>query len=138
MSRITRLHSKLLFRGHYKSFSLESKSIVLFVLILFSSVSLLIFLQVKSYWVPSLSNLNQTHSPLIWQIFIKDSGGQGFIIASFGSYAKMTISNRTIDVLAAAFGKLKQKIIWKHKGNLKAVLAFSSLWHKMRCLNILV
>ena len=70
--------------------------------------------------------------------FINDSGGQGFIIASFGSYAKMTISNRTIDVLAAAFGKLKQKIIWKHKGNLKAALAFSSLWHKMRCLNILV
>lgn len=51
--------------------------------------------------------------------FINSSGAHGFIIASFGSYAQTIISKRTIDVLAAAFGKLKQKVIWKLKGNIK-------------------
>ncbi|PFX14788.1 UDP-glucuronosyltransferase 1-2-like [Stylophora pistillata] len=47
---------------------------------------------------------------------IDSSGGHGFIIASFGSYAETIISHRTINVLAVAFGKLKQKVIWKLKG----------------------
>lgn len=38
---------------------------------------------------------------------IDSSGGHGFIIASFGSYAETIISHRTINVLAVAFGKLK-------------------------------
>ena len=49
--------------------------------------------------------------------FISSAEGHGFIIASFGSYAQTIIPKRTTDVLAEAFGKLKQKVIWKLKGN---------------------
>ena len=49
--------------------------------------------------------------------FISSAGGHGFIIASFGSYAETIISKKTINVMAEAFGKLKQKVIWKLKGN---------------------
>ncbi|PFX28938.1 UDP-glucuronosyltransferase 2B1 [Stylophora pistillata] len=55
--------------------------------------------------------------------FINSSGAHGFIIASFGSYAQTIISKRTIDVLAAAFGKLKQKVIWKLKGYIPSSLS---------------
>ena len=56
-----------------------------------------------------------TH-PLDLANIINSSRGHGFIVASFGSYAETIISNRTFDVMAAAFGKLKQKVIWKLKG----------------------
>ena len=49
--------------------------------------------------------------------FINSAGGNGFIIASFGSYVQTIISKAKIDVLAMAFGKLKQNVIWKLKGN---------------------
>ncbi len=47
--------------------------------------------------------------------FINSAGGNGFVIASFGSYVETVISKEKIDVLATAFGKLKQKVIWKLK-----------------------
>ena len=50
--------------------------------------------------------------------FINNSGGHGFIIVSFGSYVETVMSKEKIDVLAAAFGKLKQKVIWKLKRNI--------------------
>ena len=50
--------------------------------------------------------------------FINNAGGNGFIIASFGSYVQTVISKEKIDILASAFGKLKQRVIWKLKGNL--------------------
>lgn len=49
--------------------------------------------------------------------FINNAGENGFIIASFGSYVQTVISKAKIDILASAFGKLKQKVIWKLKGN---------------------
>ena len=49
--------------------------------------------------------------------FINRAGGNGFVIASFGSYAQTVIAKEKIDILAAAFGKLKWKVIWKLKGN---------------------
>ena len=49
--------------------------------------------------------------------FINSAAGNGFIIASFGSYVQTVISKAKIDILASAFGKLKQKVIWKLKGN---------------------
>ena len=49
--------------------------------------------------------------------FINSAGGNGFIIVSFGSYVQTVISKAKIDIMAAAFGKLKQKVIWKLKGN---------------------
>ena len=44
------------------------------------------------------------------------SGTDGFIIVSFGSYMETLTSKGKIDVMAAAFGKLKQKVLWKLKG----------------------
>ena len=49
--------------------------------------------------------------------FITSAGGNGFIIVSFGSYVQTVISKAKIDIMASAFGKLKQKVIWKLKGN---------------------
>lgn len=48
--------------------------------------------------------------------FINSAGGDGFVIASFGSYVETVISREKIDVMATAFGKLGQKVIWKLKG----------------------
>ena len=39
----------------------------------------------------------------------------GFIIVSFGSNVA-SLSKQTVDMLAAAFGKLKQKVVWRLKG----------------------
>jgi len=51
--------------------------------------------------------------------FVHSGGGHsGFIIASFGSYVEKIIQKEKIDVLAAAFGKLKQKVLWKLKSNI--------------------
>lgn len=49
--------------------------------------------------------------------FINSAGGNGFIIVSFGSYVQTIISKEKIDIMASAFGKLKQNVIWKLKGN---------------------
>jgi len=45
------------------------------------------------------------------------SGGHGFVLVSVGSYVETVISKEKNDVLATAFGKLKQKVIWKLKGD---------------------
>lgn len=48
--------------------------------------------------------------------FVSSSGGNGFIIVSFGSNVG-TLSQATVDTLAEAFGKLKQQVVWKLQGN---------------------
>lgn len=45
------------------------------------------------------------------------SSGHGFIIVSFGSNVG-AISKEKVDILATAFGKLKQKVVWRLKGKL--------------------
>ena len=47
--------------------------------------------------------------------FVRSNGGHGFIIVSFGSYMESAMSKERIDVFGAAFGKLKQKVLWKLK-----------------------
>ena len=47
--------------------------------------------------------------------FISNSGGHGFVIVSFGSNVAMLPQN-AVDMLASAFGKLKQRVIWRLKG----------------------
>ena len=55
--------------------------------------------------------------------FVNSGGGRsGFIIASFGSYVEKIIPEEKIDVLAAVFGKLKQKVLWKLKSNIILLL----------------
>lgn len=51
------------------------------------------------------------------QEFLQDTGGHGFIIVSFGSYVEKIIPEEKIDMMAAAFAKLKQKVLWRQKGS---------------------
>lgn len=52
------------------------------------------------------------------QKFIDSAGGDGFIIVSFGSYVEKVIAKEKIDMMAIAFAKLKQKVLWRLKGKL--------------------
>ena len=44
-----------------------------------------------------------------------NSSDHGFVIVSFGS-GMVPISKEKVDMLALAFGKLKQKVVWRLKG----------------------
>jgi len=66
---------------------------------------------------PTTAQPNPSPLPPDLVDFINSAGGNGFIIASFGSYVQTIITKAKIDILASAFGKLKQKVIWKLKGN---------------------
>lgn len=60
--------------------------------------------------------------PTDFQEFVSDSGGHGFIMASFGSYVESVLHKDKINMLATAFGKLKQKVLWRLKGNYLTIL----------------
>ena len=55
--------------------------------------------------------------------FLSTSGGHGFIIVSFGSQVASLLPRETVDMLATAFGKLKQLVVWRLKGILCLVRA---------------
>ena len=55
--------------------------------------------------------------PPDFQEFVGDSGGHGFIMASFGTYVKSVICKEKINMLARTFGKLKQKVLWRLNGD---------------------
>ena len=48
--------------------------------------------------------------------FVSNSGGHGFIIVSFGSNVASILPKPVVDMLATAFGKLKQRVVWRVKG----------------------
>ena len=48
--------------------------------------------------------------------FASSSGGHGFIIVSFGLNLASALSRPLVDMLATAFGKLKQRVVWRLKG----------------------
>jgi len=54
--------------------------------------------------------------------FVSNSGGYGFIIASFGSNVASNLQKPVVDMLATAFGKLKQRVVWRLKGYLPSFL----------------
>ena len=61
--------------------------------------------------------------------FVNNSGGHGFIIVSFGSMVASILPREKVDMLADAFGKLKQKVVWRLKGTLtKIKYTFSILF----------
>ena len=62
--------------------------------------------------------------------FVNNAGGNGFIIVSFGSYVQTVISKAKIDIMASAFGKLKQKVIWKLKGNSDLLALYIFIIHR--------
>ena len=61
--------------------------------------------------------------PPDFEQFVSDSGGHGFVMVSFGSYVESVIHKDKLEMLARAFGKLKQKVLWRLKaGELKCSL----------------
>ncbi|XP_068688914.1 UDP-glucuronosyltransferase 2C1-like [Montipora foliosa] len=61
--------------------------------------------------------------PAELESYVNSSGIDGFIIVSFGSYAETLASKDRIDTMAAAFGKLKQKVLWKLKNYIPQALS---------------
>ncbi|KXJ05157.1 2-hydroxyacylsphingosine 1-beta-galactosyltransferase [Exaiptasia diaphana] len=47
---------------------------------------------------------------------IKSSGDDGAIIVSFGSNVASVLDKDKVDIMAEAFGRLKQKVIWRLQG----------------------
>ena len=54
--------------------------------------------------------------------FVSNTGGHGFIIVSFGSNVASILPKTVVDMLATAFGKLKQRVVWRLKGTGSAVV----------------
>ena len=66
------------------------------------------------------------------QKFIESAGEDGFIIVSFGSYVEKSIAKEKIDMMAVAFEKLKQKVLWRLKGKITIETEYSSyITHSM-------
>ena len=66
--------------------------------------------------------------PPDFEEFIRDSGGHGFIVVSFGSYVESVLNKEKLNMLATVFGKLKQRVLWRLKGR-KLVLIKKSHLH---------
>ena len=56
--------------------------------------------------------------------FVSNSGGNGFIIVSFGSNFASQLPQNKVDILATAFGKLKQRVVWRLKDKCHGNLFF--------------
>ncbi|XP_022798827.1 LOW QUALITY PROTEIN: UDP-glucuronosyltransferase 2C1-like [Stylophora pistillata] len=54
--------------------------------------------------------------------FVSNSRGHGFIIVSFGSMVASILPKEKVDMLAEAFGKVKQKVVWRLKGYIPSSL----------------
>ena len=52
---------------------------------------------------------------LEFQEFVNNSKDHGFIIVSFGTNMAV-LTKEKMDMLATAFGKLRQKVVWRLKG----------------------
>ena len=67
----------------------------------------------------------QRPSPLPpdFESFVNNSGGYGFVMVSFGSYVEAALGKEKITMLATAFGKLKQRVLWRlNEGNSAVIL----------------
>ena len=61
--------------------------------------------------------------PPDFESFVNNSEGYGFVMVSFGSYVEAALGKEKIAMLATAFGKLKQRILWRlNEGDSAAVL----------------
>ena len=54
--------------------------------------------------------------------FVSNTGGHGFIIVSFGSNVASILPKTVVDMLATAFGKLKQRVVWRLKGSTSIII----------------
>ena len=48
--------------------------------------------------------------------FVASSGEHGVIMVSFGTLISSNLEKQKVDMLAEAFGKLKQRVVWRLKG----------------------
>ena len=73
-------------------------------------------------------NVRDTIKPLPPDLdeFVSRSGRQGFIIVSFGSNVASILPRKIVDMLATAFGKLKQLVVWRLKGILLFTASYLS------------
>ena len=60
--------------------------------------------------------------PPDFEEFVSNSGGHGFIMVSFGSYVESVLDKDKLNMLATAFGKLRQKVLWRLKGDYVTIL----------------
>ena len=61
--------------------------------------------------------------PPDFESFVNNSGGYGFVMVSFGSYVKAILGKEKIAMLATAFGKLKQRVLWRlNEGGMAPIL----------------
>ena len=66
--------------------------------------------------------------------FVSNSGGHGFIIVCFGSNVASNLPSTLVDMLATAFGKLKQRVVWRLKGIAYFLLIFAPTCTYRKCL----
>ena len=73
-------------------------------------------------------NVRDTIKPLPPDLdeFVSNSRGHGFIIVSFGSNVASILPRDLVDMLATAFGKLKQLVVWRLKGILLFTASYLS------------
>ena len=54
--------------------------------------------------------------PANMEEFVSSSGEHGVVMVSFGTLVASNLEKQKVEMLAEAFGKLKQKVIWTLKG----------------------
>ncbi|XP_078600687.1 UDP-glucuronosyltransferase 2C1-like [Branchiostoma floridae x Branchiostoma japonicum] len=86
-----------------------------------------VLLDLPSPSMPNMVNVGginaRESSPLSedLELFMQSSGPAGVVVVSFGSQAK-TISMERAEVMAAAFSRLRQKVVWRYVGEKPAGL----------------
>ena len=55
--------------------------------------------------------------------FISGAGDKGIILFALGTLGDVVLTKHQVDMLAEAFGRLEQRIIWRLKGNFIDVVA---------------
>ena len=100
-------------QSHKKNDKLQIVSVVMFLLGFYSTGNVMVgppHVKVPKPLPPDLEE------------FVSNSGGHGFIIVSFGSNVASNLDKTVVDMLATAFGKLKQRVVWRIKGNSRVKL----------------
>lgn len=65
------------------------------------------------------------------QQLIDSSGEDGFIVVSFGYNVASILDKEKIDIMAKAFGRLKQTVIWRQQG---ICFGFETRAERVQCL----
>ena len=58
--------------------------------------------------------------PADMEAFMSSSGEHGVVMVSFGTFVASNLQKQKVDLLAEAFGRLKQKVIWRLQGKFES------------------